>query len=657
MLRAGHGYYNALLEIEKRKQTALTAYYAEQGGYTAELETVRQKEEEARKMRRDTPGREEFFKELSKLRKELFAKEKVSKQALLSPEDRLRAQKSAELKASAKAQGFELSAEDLTLALDAIPGCVSPRRAARLAFERDAAARGVKVSGKAFNAQLRAKGLMADAQVFEDAAHAEVLKAREFFGIHFGTYRLVNDAVEQALATAEIYPRFKRYDGTGRVGIPIDTNKKLPVSRLHACSRDAEGKWSGDTNILRILPVDSGVYSLPRGEQRKACRTRALVCVGTKNKLPQWVEFEMMLHRPLPEDGKVVGAWIKVSPHGTGVRYDLQLQVQSVTFDVPDRSHGDITVAVNFGHRASGRVCYALDNQGRGKELLLPAELVTLRKKADEIQAARSAANNLIRESLLTWVREVAPPEAFLEKKEEIATDFRGVERAVKYRSMVERIHALVHAEESLGKRLMGIYHAWRSLREKGIVSGHAVIFGHLQEWAIEEKRNTWAENGTRKNIRARRKEMSIKWAHELCDHAKTILVENTNYAVIKRRENGSDQLPVEVNEYIRYIRDICAPGEQRLVLETIAKKRGVLVRRVDAKNLTVLHHACGHKRERAVSDKIKVECPGCGVVHDQDRNFCEGLFARAGEQLGGAENTGGARKGASPEKDEGISP
>lgn len=657
-LRAGHSYFNALLEIEREKRARVEDFWAGQGAYADVLAELRAAETAAQKLRKSDPPaeRKAAWARVDGLRRDVRERRAAAVKATIPPEDARRAERKKELVKAAKERGEKLSAEALTVVLDAEPDCVSPRRRAQIAFSVDAEKRGVKVSGKKLNAALRDAGLTRATQEIEDQAAAQTLIARRHYGVHWGTYLLIHAAVEQAISKADDFPRFKRWDGHGRIGVPISTGKGIDVAAVHDCGVREDGTWIEERGcrVLQILPVDATVYSAGKRVRRRGARTTVRVCVDTRDRGKFWVEFPMTLHRPLPPEAKIVGAWIKVSPRGpSSFSYELQLQLQDVTFAMPSsRGHGTGTIAINLGWRASGRVMFALRSDGQEREFCLPQEITHKLALADQARAKRDLAANKMRDQLIGWLAECGAPAAFEPTGEIVIRPHWSSDpekaRETQVQSIRERIERLrVARDASLPMRLRWIYESWTQEREAGRTREvGAVIYGHLREWVIEDKRDQRRESGLRRRAARRRDEIVILWAHEICNDADTVLLENTNYAVLKTRRN--EAVPVEVDEKVGRLRDACAPGELRRSLEEICAKRGVTTARVDARDLTSTHHACGHKMAHR-PQSIRATCDVCGAHFDQDHNFCVGLFERSGD----GQTPGTARSGGSMRKDD----
>lgn len=652
VLRGGHNYYNALLEIERTKQEAEHDFWARLGSYESLLAEYR--EQRALRPSREDPDRQAVWDRQDELKAQVKAAREGTEAKHLPVEEVFRKQRSKELKKEYK--GKELSAESLLDILDSDPRCVSPRRRAQLDFQVGAAARGVGVSAKKLNQELRDAGLGKVTQEIEDRASREINLARAHFGVHYGTYLLIEAQIEQALKTSEGFPVFKRWTGVtgepdkegrdydtrsgeGRVGAPIDTTRGFFVAQIH----------DGQNAVLQIDPVPESVYvrsserGTPRGHGeswRMGHRTKMRICVGSGERIkgqrgrnPMWVEFDMVMHRPLPVGGKICAAWVSVFRRGTRTRYELQLQVQAESLR-PEHRHGEGITAINFGYRSSGRVAYTIDGRGVSSELLANPDTGRLIDLADKIRGQRQDAANLIRDSLFAWSEELGYPEVF-EVGDGIGSTphWSGVEsRAREHptRSLKARIEGLRSArEKSLSARLQAIFRTWTKLREQTRFDKDDLIYKHLREWVIEDKNQENRESGCRVHARGARNQNARLWAHSLCDSADVILLEDTNYALLKSKAKSVDIMPIEKQTAIARRRDFYAPGELREIVRLTAQNRGVLVVKVSATNLTAMHHACGRIENRDTLSSIVVNCTHCATKFDQDHNFCVGLRER----------------------------
>ena len=663
MLRASCHYYNALLEIElwKRKETA--KFWAQRGGYSDKLEQLETLNDSVRKTPDDAkPVLYSQIKELELHIREL--REAVTMKSLPKEEARRR-EREKEIKADFKSRKIVLSKSRLMDLLDLEPDCVSPRRRFQLNFSVDSEKRGVKPSGKLLNKLLKEANLIKTTQHIDDQVSIDIERAKKYYGLYYGTYALIDDAVDQALRTSDTFPAFKRWTGEGRVGSPVSTNEGLNVSSVHDCSFE-NGTWADKGNtVLQIVKIpdevweqktsrEKGVDGEPNSSWVRKTRTNMRICVDSlgranRGRLPVWVEFPIVIHRPLPKNGKIVGAWVSIFMRGNRTKYELQLQVQDETHLHPKKPHGDGTVAFNFGYRSTGRVAYTLDDTNFAQEMTVDPKVEKKIDLADKRRQSRELAANEMRDSILKWSKDCIFPDSFSRNdgKKIIIPHWSGEEsraRSYNERSLRKKIELLPLAkDESLSNRLHSVHNEWKFvLAMDSLLSFFCgpnslvrpedkIIFEELNTWTFDDKSIQNHEAGSRFKSRKIRQNQIHVWAHEICDNNSTILIENTNYAKIKRvAKDNRGSVPVEVITSISRRRDAYAPGNTRKIIEEVAKARGLEVKKINPANLTRIHHACGHDAPWDASVSIEHECEKCRVEFDQDRNFCEGMLIRS---------------------------
>lgn len=185
-----------------------------------------------------------------------------------------------------------------------------------------------------------ARDLGVDADEIKTAVKAETRAARKASGLGWGTYQLIEDDVQRASKTAT--PRFRKFDGTGRVGAPIQ-----------ACTGADEKLGHG--------------VELSKPDERGHARIRIRLVRD------EWIEMPVKIHRPLPT-GQVVRVAVVVDRIGTRYVYGIRIVSKSTR----ERRLGDGRVAINFGwRRVEGgvRVATAVGDHG-AHELVIPDAII-----------------------------------------------------------------------------------------------------------------------------------------------------------------------------------------------------------------------------------------------------------------------------------------
>jgi hypothetical protein len=194
--------------------------------------------------------------------------------------------------------------------------------------------------------------------------HAAALEERAKTPAFWGTYLLAEQAAQKA-------KKFKRWTSEGRIGVQIQKGTSVPKLATHT--------------YLQIDPVPAAAFdtNVGRAERARLSRTTVRMRVGTKagGRAPIWFEAPMILHRELPKDAKVMGAYIQRKRIGTRWRHTLHIMMESMTFggggDGPCLGKGVVAIDIGWRKRADGanlRVAYFCDDSGRHGEIRLPID-------------------------------------------------------------------------------------------------------------------------------------------------------------------------------------------------------------------------------------------------------------------------------------------
>jgi hypothetical protein len=234
----------------------------------------------------------------------------------------------------------------------------------------------------------------------DESAAAEVRQARRVAGLSPGTYLLIEEAAQKWRKRGAPPPKFRRGDGTGRVGVQIQGG--LSVAEL----------LSGEDTRLRLssppqIPAPPEVTSTTSRRQRARaiaygfvhfCRCGDMTARSDRRVLQirvatgeqrtiVWASLPIVIHRELPTDGVIVNAWVQRRRLGARFVYEAQLVLRDdiiqpvteprramVAVDIGARDLTPRAVIVDGVSRVPTRVAIALDSDGVGGELVLPQE-------------------------------------------------------------------------------------------------------------------------------------------------------------------------------------------------------------------------------------------------------------------------------------------
>lgn len=470
--------------------------------------------------------------------------------------------------------------------------------------------------------------LRAGADAINTRATERVKEARNQSGLYWGTYLLIERAMEAA-ARGKDDPKFKRFRGDGRVGVQIQ--KGMTVAEL----------FSGEDTRLRIRPLPEGTWDTRPG--RRHALTGLQIRIGSEKGKPVWATFEDLLqHRPLPEDGIIKWAWLKLERIGTRTRWTFQLTLESAAF-IP-RKHKPSTdgiVAVNLGWRQkedkmSLRVALAVDEAGVERELVMPSKLRGAILHSDHIRSVNDKIFDEARKELGAWMK--TTPEHLPDWVKEETEHLGAWHAHGKLVRVARRFETELTDEGELGK----LWHTWKVHRfqrgkdlydsretvtafaeERGLAGLKAMAFwlfvwlkknDHLYNWEASERNRALGY----------RKDLYRNWAVGLAREYQTLLIEKFDLREVAERprpEDNQDHVQAAARA-----RTHAAPSELRSAL--LAAFHGDHVEQ-SADHNTLACKACGTVTDDMPADAVVITCPGCGSAHDQDRNNCENQLAR----------------------------
>ena len=443
-----------------------------------------------------------------------------------------------------------------------------------------------------------------------DASKDLVKAARNSCGVMWGTYNLIAASVQQASSSATMDPEFKRYDGEGRIGVQIQGG--MSVTDL-----------ATDTQLQIKMPeLHDG---LTRGEWRRASRTAVKMRIGSTEKgKPIWAEFPAVIHRPLPDDARIMGAVITRRRLGVFRRwaYDLCISCESSKFDraLPCQTQ-EGTAAINFGWRKfeDGLRVAMVNNDATGiEEIRLPNKILERFTKCDDLRSIIDDQFNSARATLTAWIATYkADCPEWLTKS-------------------LEFLHAWKQPE-----RLDRVVGNWAGLR----FSGDETIYQTLSAWRVKWRHLTeWMMRNRRQGLNMR-KDFYRTTAARLAQHSARIVIEAFDVrqvAVLPPPEEATTGGPSA-----RHNRFLASISELRGCLLLAAQKYHCSVDIVKTTNNTRRCNVCGKLFDWDPARTVDRECPDCSTW-DQDTNATDNAMDRvaSGEVVSMVEPAGMAENG-----------
>lgn len=413
-------------------------------------------------------------------------------------------------------------------------------------------------------------------------------EVRASCGLPVGCYLSVEDAIDKTRRGNP--PRFKRYTGEGMLSVFF--SKEMPVSQLIA----------GGNSWLRFeMPGYSKVVAKGRMSHRAAMARVGVRCFRGKEERFIW--FDVVVHRPLPENATIRSVHIDVKREGPRRVFQLRLNLDgveaktrrcakgAVTVHLGSRvlSNGDLRVAMwHDGSRERPREMFLQDLCKEGVhvpsvcELLIDRETINTLTHADEVKSARSLRFNEMVELLrLECKRSSVPPW--------IVEDMR------------------YSANWKDPSRLVRLVTKWSKER----FDGDECLFTKYDEWVRWNRVEYLREVRVTRRLREMRDTCYATLAKRLWSTYEKCVSPEIDWAVLREKESSP------LMDIARRYASFAAPGilEQKLsgvFLDSLEKPSG--------KHITTTCWSCGHVNE-GVGRKQWHRCTGCGQVWDIDWN------------------------------------
>lgn len=432
----------------------------------------------------------------------------------------------------------------------------------------------------------------ADSALKEKAAEFDLLAKAAIKALrkelYWGTYLLVEANAQRAKTDAAGDPKYDE--------APAHLFKaRLGVHFNHGIS---VGELATDTR-MQILPLNrESKPGKPIGEKRREREKLLRFRLGTtEDKKPLWGTFAMQMHRPLPADARIKDAYITRRSHNVHVpwKYELCIVCESKEFfPIPQPERRSKTCHINFGWRYRDgdlRVAYLKDDTGE-REILLPANLLSRRHKAEELRGLCADKWNIAKAALAAWMREHEHPEGFAEAFHNV-----GNWRA-SYPAMDAvwywKTHRIAGDEE-----IFPIMDEWRQR------------YRHLMKWAQDEELyyQRWRDDFF--NVEAKR----------IATENATVVIDTFKISEVAKKPKT--EVERTGGQEANHNRVLAAPSDLRSKILKACVKYGCTVVAAKAANGTKRCNACGNLQ---VVTKLVHECTDCKASWDQDSNNTKNL-------------------------------
>lgn len=338
--------------------------------------------------------------------------------------------------------------------------------------------------------------------------------------------------------------------------------------------------------------------------------------IGVKSKLGNdWVHFDLIYHRPIPDEGIITNGQIIRERIGTRFRYHL-----CITVDLPQSEPSSKNINANIGIDINWRLAELADHDNKTlkvaacvhfdhvNEKLLKSEMIYLPEK---IQYAANHVKRL--ESELSesarLLGEKLKPELQKCKQEEN-----------KYWKIAANNRFQLNFETA--RKL-------KSDHDFGKVNLTEIAENLLNNWHQKYYIKYCEHHNLNKKYLTNRKHFYRNLAARLIKYNIPIAVENLTLSKMAEVKNKSNKLGGKS----RGQRVHAAPSELLSALENVAKREGIAYTKVNPSNTSKTCHVC-HTIFKEMDSGEHWECPSCGTKHDRDINAAINIAHRGYESL-----------------------
>ena len=402
--------------------------------------------------------------------------------------------------------------------------------------------------------------------------------------------------------------RFHPFDGTGFL-----------FYRFRRSGRDVTEDGVTFDELMRKDERDGRNFTLATAGSRRGhsvMRLHAKVAGGAKKASKVYAEFDLHLHRPIPEDAQINNAKLLRRRVGDRFRYLVSFSVR-VPAAAPAGSSPPHAIGVDIGFKAQhgehrvATVAVEEDTGWKFKHLTLPEKYADRLYRVEEIQSRLD--------------------ERARELGDFIKPRLKGCEAVSdKAHSMHKLVSKIVGAPANVTMSFELAYKLGGKIRgEPGSLPAE-----------VEERTLIWRErwrkpyremHGLRGKTLAWRREIYRVFAAELVALGKPIAIEGIDLRKFAEARDADNDL----SNQARSQRFDVAPSEFLGALRNCAAREGVPLIEVDPAYTSKTCSECGCLN-RELAGEVEWICADCGAAHDRDKNAAKNIARAAVKKMGG---------------------
>ena len=417
--------------------------------------------------------------------------------------------------------------------------------------------------------------------------------------LHHGTYSVIVEAAHK-MACRKNGCEPLRYKQNRRVGCDITTRDKRTAGDV----MDRGHPWLTIGSELYALERSDGNYRSPapagavnRSGDVRPAKHRLVRLRVSKDR---WVGLHVLMHRQIPRDAIITGAYAHVERVGTRDKWSV-----AITVDEPDRrraTEGTGTVGVDVGWRrvpGGTRVGFWYGSDGAHGEIVVSDKIEARKLRSEGSAAERDRLKNRIADLIGTFRDE--HPGTWLDEDAQQVRSWRKE------------------------RRFFRLIRKWTDNR----ILGDDDVYAELAAWVPKENRlHNHQDHAVRKGQRER-EGMLASAMHDLARRYGVIAIEDMNMSDMKEMDNAAHG-----KAFARV-----APGSVHAAIKKAAQAHGAQVHVVDPAYTSMRCSSCRVIRNLADRSASWLVCHACGVGEDRDMTGAKNIMAASIEARDDAGN------------------
>jgi hypothetical protein len=385
--------------------------------------------------------------------------------------------------------------------------------------------------------------------------------------------------------------RFHAFTGEGRFTVQLIGGRSVADVTGYRCSQ---------------VRIDLTRTSIPGRGGRP--RERLAIAISMSDRQPRLLTFPLIYDRPLPAEAAVQDVTVTRKRVGTRFQYHavFRLRLPARPFAIHPRPERRCAINLGFRQRPNGtlRVGMLTDDRGAFRELTLPAGVLHILGRVEDLRAARDTHLDAIVRRLRTrWPDRPAGASA----------------------ELTEQMTALLHRPRIAARRLAALGGYWRET----LAEYWPESLAELDRWRRADKRAYEREANERNQILSQRLEYYRQLARELTQEFGEIRIGKLDLKALVKLEKASGE-ENELHATARRNRTRAALSELQDEIRKQAVKSGSTLIRIEGP-YNAHCYRCGQSVD--VAADLMVSCTQ-GHIWDQDELAALNIFTAPHERF-----------------------